>query len=74
MIVYYDVGARLRRFRDRQHLDRDDLTRIVEKREIEHVDNNERDVSKDRDIELIVRWDAENEDVLFNVLDALDLT
>ena len=53
---------------------RDDLTRIVEKREIEHVVNNERDVLKDREIELILRWNAENEDVLFNVFIVLDLT
>ena len=51
----------------------DDLTSIVEKPDIEHVVNNERDVSKDRDIELIVRWSSKNEDVLFNVLDVLDL-
>ena len=51
----------------------DDLTSIVEKPEIERVVNNEHDVAKDRDIELIVRWSSENEDVLFNVLDVLDL-
>ena len=46
----------------------------LKKKEIEHVVNNERDVSKDRDIELIVRWNAETEDILFNVLVTLDLT
>ena len=33
-----------------------------------------RDVPKDRDIELVVRWSSENEDVLFNVLDVLVIT
>ena len=45
----------------------------MKKRDIERVVNNERDVSKDRDIELVLRWSSENEDVLFNVLDVLDL-
>ena len=49
------------------------MTSIVEKRDTERVVNNERDVSKDRDIELVLRWSSENEDVLFNVLDVLDL-
>ena len=49
------------------------MTSIVEKRDIERVVNNERDVSKDRDIELVLRWSSENEDVLFNVFDVLDL-
>ena len=49
------------------------MTSIVEKRDIERVVNNERDVSKDRDIELVVRWSSENVDVVFNVLDVLDL-
>ena len=49
------------------------MTSIVEKRDIERVVNNERDVSKDRDIELGLRWSSENEDVLFNVFDVLDL-
>ena len=45
----------------------------MKKRDIELVVNNERDVSKDRDIELVLRWSSENEDVLFNVFDVLDL-
>ena len=45
----------------------------MKKRDIERVVNNERDVSKDRDIELVVRWSSENVDVVFNVLDVLDL-
>ena len=45
----------------------------MKKRDIERVVNNERDVSKDRDIELVLRWRSENEDVLFNVFDVLDL-
>ena len=45
----------------------------MKKRDIERVVNNERDVSKDRDIELVLRWSSENEDVLFNVFDVLDL-
>ena len=45
----------------------------MKKREIERVVNNERDVSKDRDNELVVRWSSENVDVVFNVLDVLDL-
>ena len=49
------------------------MTSIVEKRDIERVVNNERDVSKDRDIVLVLRWSSENEDVLFNVFDVLDL-
>ena len=49
------------------------MTCFVEKRDIERVVNNERDVSKDRDIELVLRWSSENEDVLFNVFDVLDL-
>ena len=43
------------------------MTSVVEKRDIE------RDVSKDRDIEYVLRWSSENEDVLFNVFDVLDL-
>ena len=49
------------------------MTSIVEKRDIERVVNNELHVSKDRDIELVVRWSSENVDVVFNVLDVLDL-
>ena len=49
------------------------MTSIVEKRDIERVVNNERDVSKDRDIEHVLRWSSENEDILFNVFDVLDL-
>ena len=49
------------------------MTSIVEKRDIERVVNNERHVSKDRDIELVVRWSSENVDVVFNVLNVLDL-
>ena len=45
----------------------------MKKRDIERVVNNERDASKDRDIELVLRWSSENEDVLFNVFDVLDL-
>ena len=45
----------------------------MKKRDIELVVNNERDVSKDRDIELVLRWSSENGDVLFNVFDVLDL-
>ena len=45
----------------------------MKKRDIERVVNNERDVSKDHDIELVLRWSSENEDVLFNVFDVLDL-
>ena len=45
----------------------------MKKREIERVVNNERDVSKDCDNELVVRWSSENVDVVFNVLDVLDL-
>ena len=49
------------------------MTSIVEKRDIERVVNDERDVLKDRDIVLFLRWSSENEDVLFNVFDVLDL-
>ena len=45
----------------------------MKKRDIELVVNNERDVSKDRDIEHVLRWSSENEDILFNVFDVLDL-
>ena len=45
----------------------------MKKRDIERVVNNERDVSKDHDIELVLRWSSENEDVLFNVFDVLEL-
>ena len=45
----------------------------MKKRDIERVVNNERDVSKDHDIELVLRWSSENEDVHFNVFDVLDL-
>ena len=45
----------------------------MKKRDIERVVNNERDVSKDHDIELVLRWSSENEDVLFNMFDVLDL-
>ena len=51
-----------------------DLTVIVEKLEIEHVVNNEHDVSINPDIELVVRLNAEKEDVHFNVLYVLDQT
>ena len=45
----------------------------MKKRDIERVVNNERDVPKDRDIDLVLRLSSENEDVLFNVFDVLDL-
>ena len=45
----------------------------MKKPDIECFVNNERDVPQDRDIELVVRWSSENEDVLFNVFDVLDL-
>ena len=45
----------------------------MKKCDIERVFNNGHDVQKDRDIELVLRWSSENEDVLFNVFDVLDL-